>query len=231
MAVITISRQYGSGGDEIAVLICKATGYRLFDKILLRKAAAEAGISADEVYDYSEENYKVKNFLSRLFGGNQPVARFNIWREEGDGIRVAEQVQLSEEAALSLEHKAVEFACKQGNMVIVGRGGQVILKDSPGVLHVRLEATLEDRILRVRGDPRAPGQPFEALVDTRRAAKDEIDAHDLASADYLKRFYRVDWSDLALYHLVINTSKLSFDQAAHTIIDTARRMETVREQA
>lgn len=231
MAVITISRQYGSGGDEIASLTCQATGYRMFDKLLLTKAAFEAGLSEGEVFDYSEENYKVKNFLSRLFGINRPVAQFHVWREEGDGVRVAEQVQLSEEAALALERRAVEYACKLGNTVIVGRGGQAILEDEPGVLHVRVEASLEDRILRVRGDPRVAGQPFEMLIETRRAAMDQIDMRDSASADYLKRFYGVDWSDPMLYHLVVNTSKLTVEQAARLIIETARLLERVPEPA
>ena len=63
MTVITISRQYGSGGDVIADWICKKIGYHLFDKHILVKAALDVGLSEQEVFDYSEDTYKVRNFL------------------------------------------------------------------------------------------------------------------------------------------------------------------------
>ena len=75
MAVITISRQYGSGGDEIVDRVCKMLDYRCFDKQFLIRAASEAGLSELEIVDYSEESYKVENFLNRLFSRNWPVGQ------------------------------------------------------------------------------------------------------------------------------------------------------------
>jgi cytidylate kinase len=222
---ITISRQYGSGGDEIAGLLCKDFGCRLFDKFLLARAAAEAGLSEEEVVDFSDENYKATSFFSRLFGASRPVIERNIWVETASGERVSEHVQLTEVAALSLVRKAVEYAERLGNVVIVGRGGQVILKDSPEVLHVRVEAPIEDRILRVRSDPRLAAQHFANQVEARRFAQNLIETRDNASADYLKRFYGVDWSDPLLYHLLINTGKLTIAQAVALIWETARLLE------
>jgi cytidylate kinase len=68
-------------------------------------------------------------------------------------------------------------------------------------------------------------------VDARRAAQALIEANDDASADYLKHFYDVDWSDPLLYHLVINTSKLALDQAARLIVEAARQLEGRTEPA
>lgn len=227
MAVITISRQYGSGGDEIAGLVCQNTGYRLFDKFMLARAATEAGLSEDEIIDYSEEHYKVKNFLGRLFGSSQTIAQRSVWKEDASGVRVAEQVQLTETAAVALVRKAMEYANWVGNTVIIGRGGQAILQDMPAVLHVRIEAPLEDRILRVRNDPRTVEQHLATPVEVRRYAQILIETRDAASEDYLKRFYKVDWSDPALYHLVINTGKLTLEQAAGLIVEAIRLMEAV----
>lgn len=231
MSVITISRQYGSGGDEIAEIICQNTGYQLFDKHLLARAAFEAGISDQEVIDYSEDNYKVKHFLARLFGISRPIAQLRIWKEGKDGVRIAEEVQLNEEHALSLVRKAVEYAYEIGNIVIVGRGGQIILKDKPEVIHVRIEADIEDRLVRVRSHPAQITQTFSDSVEARRAAQNIIDTFDTGSADYLKRFYGVDWSDPMLYHLIINTSKLSIEQAANLITEATQHFIPMSERA
>jgi cytidylate kinase len=218
MTVITISRQFGSGGNEIANRICEFLGYQVFDKRLVARAAAEAGLSEQELVDYSEENYKVRNFMDRLFGRSQTVAQVRVWREDASGVRTAEEVRLDEEAALSLVQTAVRSAHKLGNMVIVGRGGQALLKDEPGVLHIRIEAPLEERIQRVKEQMKSTGTAIPADIQSRRAAQDWILERDFASADYIKRFYGCDWDDPLLYHLVLNTGKLSLEQAAQVIV-------------
>lgn len=224
MAVITISRQFGSGGDEIAELICKDTGYQLFDKLVLVKAAQEAGLADQEIVDYSEDEYKVGNFIDRLFGRSQKTVQVRTWKEGLEGTRQVELLELDEQHALTLVQKAIERAYQVGNIVIVGRGGQVVLKDKPDVLHVRIEAPLEERMQRVRGQLREAKQSFSTLVEERRAAQDLIAARDMASADYLKRIYKVDWSDPLLYDLVINTSRMSGKLAARLIIEAAENI-------
>jgi CMP/dCMP kinase len=227
MAVVTISRQYGSGGSEIADQICKTTGYRLFDKHILTMAAFEAGLADQEIVDYCEDNYKVKNFFDRLFGSSRHITQVRIWKEDRQGVRIKDELLLGEDHALFLERKAIETAYKIGNMVIVGRGGQVILGAYPDVLHVRVLAPLEERLLRVRGYPDMAGRAFSDSVEARRAAQDLIIMSDARSEEYMKRFYGVDWSDPQLYHMIINTSKVSLELAASVIIEAAQRLENV----
>jgi cytidylate kinase len=229
MSVITISRQYGSGGDEIAEMICNKTGYRMFDKYILARAAQETGLSGQEIVDYSEDQYKAQTFFERLFRRSKPVAQMRTWIEVKDGVRVSEQLGLSEEQALRFVRKAVIAAYKLGNVVIVGRGGQVILRDHPGVLHVRVEAPLEERIQRVCSYPELARRSFSDAVESRRAAQELIEKSDAASKDYLKRFYNVDWSDSSLYHLIINTGKLSIEQAAGIIVELLHQIERAHE--
>jgi hypothetical protein len=62
MAVITISRQYSSRGDEIAARVCVMLGYRYFDKRLMAQIASETGFSESEMIDFSEDDYKVRTF-------------------------------------------------------------------------------------------------------------------------------------------------------------------------
>jgi cytidylate kinase len=231
MAVITISRQFGSGGNLIAEHICELTGYQRFDKHVITKVAAEAGFSHEEIVDYSEDNHKVQTFLDRLLGRSQPVAQMHVWRESADGVRVTEEITVNEEHALELTRMAIEAAYQLNNFVIMGRGGQVLLKDRPRVLHVRIEAPLEDRILNVRREPALVGKAFGLSYEDRRAAQDLIEASDAASADYMRRFHHVAWDELGLYHIIINSAQLSIDQAARTIIQMAEVLEQEKELA
>jgi CMP/dCMP kinase len=220
MAAITISRQYGSGGDEIAQQVCRALDYHLFDKRLVFRAAIDAGLSTMDVLDYSEDSHQVQSFFDRLFRRNAPLVTSRYWKEDVHGVRVQEEINLTDEQVLLLVQKAVLAGYENGNIVIVGRAGQVLLKDLPNILHVRIEAPLEERIQRVKlWLKQEKGLSFDS-IETRRVAQDLIDARDTASADYLRRFYGVNWADPLLYHIVINTSLVGIDQATRCIIDT-----------
>jgi CMP/dCMP kinase len=230
VAVITISRQYGSGGDEIAAEICKMMGYHMFDKHILAQAASEVGLADDEIIDLSEENYKIRNFFDRLFGTPRSrIVRILKENDNLDEMRVVEEMPLTEENALVLERKAVDTAYQVGQIIIVGRGGQMILQDWPNVIHIRIVAPLEERIQRIRAQHKLANRSFTDSVEARRAAQDEIESNDLISADYLKRFYGVDWSDPLLYHLVINTSQLNLEQATKIIIEAVQQIEPIAE--
>lgn len=228
MAVITISRQVGSGGDEIANRLCELLGYQQFDKRLIIQAAAESGLSEAEIAawpaEYTEEGYKVRGFLDRLFGRGMMVGQTRIWREDVTGARVAETVTLSEESVLVLVQNAIRSAHRSGKLVIVGRGGQILLKDQPDVLHIRVEAALEYRIQRVKEQMRATRQAFHADIELRREAQDWIQSRDSSSTEYIRHFYHEDWSNPLLYHLVINTGLLSIPQAVDTIARLAMEL-------
>jgi len=212
MAVITISRQYGSGGDQIAARVCEMLGYRYFDKRLMAQVAAEVGLSPTEVVDFSEENYQVRSFLERLMGwrrGSRVVAQVATWTEAPSGARSREVAALDETHGIALVQSAIEAAYKHDNVVIVGRGGQAFLKKLPGVLHVRIEAPLEARYQRIQERENV------SLTEAREAAL----KYDRAAADYLERFYHINWADSLLYDLVINTGRLGIEAAAHLIVN------------
>jgi CMP/dCMP kinase len=220
MTVITISRQLGSLGDEIAQKLCAVLNYRYFDKYLVMRAAKEAGLAEQEIVDYGEENYKVRNFLDRMLDRPQTLAQVRVWKEGVEGALNQEAVTLTEEVALELVQRAIHYAYQLGNVVIVGRGGQVILQNEPDVLHVRVEAPIETRLQRIR----EAWRPHETRVDLRRTAQDTIEHKDAASAEYLQHFYHVRWDDPALYHVIINTGKLDIDQAVLMIAHLAREL-------
>jgi CMP/dCMP kinase len=224
MTTITISRQFGSYGDEIARRVCDILDYHYFDKNLIANAAKASGLSEREIVDYSEENYKVRTFLDGLLRRAPTVAQVSVWKEDTKGIQVAENIKLSEDTALMLIQNAVLYAHRMGNIVIVGRGGQAVLKDKTSVLHVRIKASYEERVQRIREQMRQEKHLYDASIDLRRAAQDLILQKDAASEEYVKYFYGVDWDDPYLYHLCLNTGKLTVEQAAQTIAKSATEL-------
>jgi cytidylate kinase len=217
MTVITISRQYGSGGDEIATRVCEMLGYRYFDKKLMAEVALDVGLSPTEIVDFSEDNYRALGFLERLLGrGRSPrvVAQVGHWTEDTRGARIKESAELDEAQTITFVQSIVEAAYQHGKVVIVGRGGQAILKDSPGVFHVQVQAPLELQSQRLHELEKV------SLAEAREIAL----KHDRATADYLKRFHHIDWLNPHLYDLVINTKKFGVEAAAQLIVSAVKRL-------
>jgi cytidylate kinase len=157
--------------------------------------------------DFWVDNYKVQGFLNRLLRGPRVVAHVSTWKRDASGAKVKEVAQLDEDQAITLVRGTIQAAYKEGNVVILGRGAQAILKDMPDVLHVRIEAPLSARLQRIQ-DQEVISLEAAQVIATQR---------DKAAADYLDRFYGIDWSDPMLYDLVINTRKWGVESAAHLI--------------
>ena len=216
MAVITISRQYGSGGREIAARVCELLGYRYLDKLLMTQVAAEVGLSGQELADFSEEYPKVRNFLERLLRpGPHGVVRVSVRSRDLAGAETLSVKQLDESRCASLVRSAIQTAYKQGDVVIVGRGGQAILQEVPDVLHVRIEAPMGTRILRI--------QTREGIdaEGARRLAMQQ----DQAAAQYLQRLFGIRWDNPTLYHILINTGKWELEVAAQIIFNALSQLQ------
>ena len=202
MAVITISRQHGSGGHEVTRLICERLGYRYFDKELMAQLGAEIGLKPDQVVDLPEDKHQVQSVIERLFA--------NAPNPLGDPGEWALQAKLDAQQELSVQtfQSLIRAAHERDNVVVMGRGGQMVLHDAPDVLHVRLVAPIELRIQRVQ----------ENAGLTADAARARVSQRDQASAEYVRRLYSIDAADPLLYDLVINTGKLSAAATADLII-------------
>jgi cytidylate kinase len=218
MAVITISRQFGSGGDEIADRLCHMLNYTYFDKRLLSREASAVGLSEAEVVDAWEDNYKVGRMFDRLFPKNVeraaagPTTR--TWHETTTGVVAPEVVKVDFDQAQRFVQRTIETAYERGEIVIVGRGGQAILRDRPGVLHVRVEAPMLVRVAKVQQAGHLGTAPAQALIEQK----------DKAAAEYLRHYHGVDWADPALYHLIVNAARWDVESAARLIADAAERL-------
>ena len=227
MAVITISREFGSGGDEVAFRLAEVLRYRSFSKVEIIQAAEQTAMPKHIAIDYSEDNHEVQTFLDRLFGRTASPAQKIAWAEDPSIATRPERSDVDDAAVLSLVRRAIKSAVRADNFVIVGRGGQALLKDTPGVIHIRLIAPVEDRIQRVKAQLKEQDNNYQADVEVRRVAQDMIVNRDMASADYLKKFYDVNWDDPLLYHAVLNLGKISIEQAVQIIVTMVHTLETI----
>jgi len=215
MSIITISRQYGSAGVEVAARVSNLLEYRYLDKEVIAAAASEVGLSEGEIVEFNEHHSKSRRFLDRiLFPGPNVVAQVTIRSpaENGDGALTVEELDKKE--CLNLVQTAIHAEYSQGDAVIVGRGGQAVLQKMPNVLHVRIVAPMPSRILRI--------QTLET-VDLEAAYEAAIQ-RDRKTAGYLSEVFGIDWDDPRLYHLVINTGKWTVEQAAQIVVHAARQL-------
>ncbi len=198
MAVITISRELGSEGDRIADLLCQELGYRRVDKAMLTQIAKEAGVDVEAVLamerSFATRAKLVSTEMTSLYS-RQPGA-------------FEKKAALDDQTYERVVRETMEEYARQGDVIIVGRGGQMVLRDWPNALHVHLYAPLKVRTQRV-------AQRFnisEQVAERRIAEADE------EKKQYIRRMYKLaDWKDLKYYHLTINTAHVSPEVAAQII--------------
>lgn len=186
---ITISRQMGSLGEEIANLIANQFSCRLVHRELINQAAKRAGTPEAALAAIDE--------LQLL------------------GITPSQEDRQA--YCNSVNQILIELA-SQGNVVILGRAGQIILANHPTVFHVRLYAPLAIRVSRIASRQGIATQ--YALAQVR--------ASDKFRANYLKRFYHVRWDDPELYDLTLNTSRLNPVRASEIICHALESFKAVR---
>jgi cytidylate kinase len=200
VAVVTLSRQYGAGGLRVAPAVAEALGFRLVDRELVDEAARRLGIDPELARDRDERVPALVVELGMALARATPGL---IGGEAGlpDDRDLAEATRL---VILSL--------AAAGGYVILGRGAQAVLAGRPDACHLSLVGDLEDRARRV-----AEWQGLD--LEEARARCRRVDAERAA---YVRRFYRLDIRDPLLYDCVLNTSRLTLEQAAELAVAVAR---------
>ena len=220
MPVITVSKEHGAGGKHICEALARGLGYDLVDKALIVKVAQQAKVTANRVENFDQEGYSpLTKYLDNVFLSNPGLYSGGAFEATlpGAGLMapVSDQYDFfNAEQYLQLTRTVIESLYQKGNVVIVGRGSQVILGDKPSCLHLRLTAPLEYRIGRVTS--RQNVSPKEA--------RDIIHKRDKSRASYIRDYYGQDWSDAALYHLVVNTSRWTMDGVAGLVAGAIKQI-------
>ena len=203
MAVITLSRQLESGGNEVAQLLCERLGYDRFDKVAMAQIGQEMGLATGAIQGAVDFKPVAKGLLERWFGnyedpmgGDASSLTFGLRNDALQDLTVANLMDI------------IHAGYKKGNVVIVGRGGMAALQDKPDVLHVRIQAPVALRVKRL--------QEREGLV--LEDAQKKIRERDLSDVDWIKRYFGLDSHDPSLFDLIINTAKYTPADAVDLII-------------
>jgi cytidylate kinase len=187
MRAITVSRQLGSLGTQIAHQVAQRLGYRVVWREAINRAAHKAGAPEMALVEIDD--------LGLL--GLEPST------EECDAYHMAMRGVMRELA-------------DAGEVVIIGRAGQVLLRDRADVLHVKVIAPAGVRAERVAGVQKISVE----------AAAAQVEASDRIRAEYLQRCFDARWDNPVLYDLIVNTRRLSTSIAADLICDVFRRQDS-----
>lgn len=203
MAVITLSRQLESGGDEVARLLCEKLGYAYFDKQAMVNVGKEMGLAAGVVEGAANFKPAAKTLLERWFGSAQRLTggdpsswTFPALNDALQDLTIGNLVEI------------IRAGYAKGNVVIVGRGGMAALQDKPDVLHVRILAPLALRVRRL--------QEHEGL--SLEEAQKKIRERDLSDVEWIKRYFGLDSHEPSLFDVIINTAKYTPADAADLVI-------------
>jgi CMP/dCMP kinase len=221
MTVITISRQLGSHGEEIATHVAQELNLRLIDAETINRAAQQAGVPQVALVEMQQE--RQQSLTNRVLNALRAMPSLSPLSETGTsqagvpgltipfaGLFSTTVPPLSAwlDGYVRMVDLVIQGLAREGNVLLVGRGGQVLLGDHPTALHVQIVAPLSHRVAVIR----------ERLDLNQRAAQNRIRASDRARFDYVRRYHNADWLDAALYHLTINTGRLSVPTAVDLVI-------------
>jgi cytidylate kinase len=199
MAVITISRQFGAGGKTFGRRLADTLGYYYADEDIIERAVVEFSVSTDgkKILE-TEPGDKLKRFISKLnpFGTSLMELPLSDKERYIDGFKYLELLNL-----------IIPKIAKEGNAVIIGRGGQYVLHDFEDTHHILLMAKEEDRIKFIENNYRV--SRARTIQILKRMAK--------RRANLYSYFGKKDYDDPKLYDLVLNMSLLSIDKAEELI--------------
>jgi cytidylate kinase len=206
--LITISRQYGAGGSEVARRVAEALGWRLVDNELVERVAARAGLAPEDVAKWEE---RVSTFVERLAGALAAATpELAVPAEAGGTVP-----KLGEADLVRITESVVAEIAAEGRVVLVGRAAPAVLARQREALHVKLVAPKPHRVEAVAA----------RLGVSQEQAAAAVDESDSTRARYHRQYYHRDWNDPVNYHLVLNTGTLGLDGATDVIVAVARRRD------
>lgn len=196
VSVITIGRQYGSGGSELGQILADKLGYAFYDKGIIEMTAGTTGYSSNYVGEHQESltNSLIYDLVNHMY--------------------TFPETESPKDKIFDAQSKVIKEIAEKGHCVIVGRCADQILKDRTDCLNIFLHAPLKNRIKRVMGKKNL----------TEKDAKQLILREERRRADNYHYYTRQIWGASANYHLSLDTS-LGYDYVLDVIMQTAKKMK------
>jgi len=200
--ILTVAREFGSGGGAIAQRIADILEWSLLDKALIEKIARTAQVDPEAVLQCDE---RVDSWVHR-------ASRRGLWHGAFDGVAAVTETDVFDaETVAGLARQVVREAGDTGKCVIVGRGAQCVLQDRADALHVFIYAPWADRVARVR-----------SRTGAAKDAAELIRQMDQERAGYIRTYFSSDWKNPHLYQMMIS-SQMGDENVAQLIVDAIQR--------
>lgn len=206
MAVVTISKEYASGSGIFARQLAEQLNYTVLEKELLGEAAKKLQELQSKAANFAPERE------SRLLHLMDKFSASTLHKAIDRSFR-----QIDSKSYYQLTANLVEKAAQDDNVVVLGWGGQCILKRHVRAVHLRIVRQLEERIaaMKVR------------LGLDDQGARDLIDREERDSASYIRYSFNEDWDDPHLYHMIINLSYMTTEEAVQLVVEWIRKRHVV----
>lgn len=185
--VITVGRQYGSGGREIGTMLAEKLGFAYYDDLLLKEAAKESGLCEELFRSFDE---RPKSFLYSVAMDPYSFSMNHITPKGS----IEQQIYLA-------TYDTIKKLAEKGSCVLIGRCADYALKDRDDVINLFITAPLENRIVRVA---RRNGISEDE-------ARERIKKTDKSRASYYNYYSSKDWGDAKSYDLCIDSSLLGIE--------------------
>ncbi len=201
-SIITISREFGSGGRSIGKMAAEKLGYKFYDSEIIERVMVESGLSKEVVEKYDEYATHKNSFLYSIAINS---ATAGIGGYQG-GTSIANQVQIA-------QIKVINDIANEGNCVIIGRGADYVLRDRDDVLNAFIYADMKfksERVLSIYGA-------------TEKKIEDRIKDKDAKRRVFYRSFTMREWGMYTNYHLMLDSGAVGMDRCADIICDVASR--------
>ena len=195
--VITISRQFGSGGRTIGKKVAEKLGIPYYDKELVDQVAKESGFSHEFIEEIGEYASVTSSFLFNIAVSAHPMGLI-------DTMSVSDKLYVC-------QTNVIRDLAEKGPCVIVGRCADFILKDRPDTLHIFIHSDMEhraERIVRLYGETKQTPQKRLQEKDSKRKV-------------YYKHYTNCNWGEAENYDLCLDSGTLGVDKCADIICDVA----------
>ena len=186
--IVTVAREYGSGGAKIAEMLAECLGWKLLDRCLVEKIAETARIKPEVAEKFDERPDPWVDRLAEV-----------LWQAPGLRGYIGGHLpgRFDGEVAADLTRRIIEQAAEMGHCVIVGRASQCILQQRQDAFHVFIYAPKCERLARLLGR--------NARLSKAETQK-KLEVEDQTRAAYVRDHYGEDWQNRHLYDLMISSS-------------------------
>lgn len=190
--IITVSREFGSGGRTVGRMVAEKLGYKFYDDEIIERVVKECGLAREIVEKYDEYATHRSSLLYTL--------AVNSMGDGVHGLSFANQVQIA-------QSKVIKEIAEEGNCVIIGRGADYILRDRDDCFNVFVRANMAFKVKRVE----------EIYGKNDKKTEDRIKDKDTKRRVFYRSFTMREWGDIENYNLVLDSGAVGIEKCANII--------------